>query len=58
LHMRPYPAPRRLDVALVELGGNGIVAHGACSHDLIDDDGGKPPRIRPQSLVAFAASAG
>src|SRR5262245_62798016 len=48
LHMRPCFAARCAHIALVKLGGNGIVAHCARRDDLIDDRpdvGGKPPRI-------------
>ena len=44
LHMRPCPAPRRLDVALVELGGNGLVAHGARSQRRADMAGANMAR--------------
>jgi hypothetical protein len=49
LHMRPCPAARRADVALVELGRNGVVARCPGPHDLLNDRadiGRKPPRIR------------
>ena len=48
LHMRPYATARRVDVALVELLGNGVVTGDAGPHDLLNDRlhvGSKPPRI-------------
>jgi hypothetical protein len=57
LHMRPHPAAGRADIALVELGRNGIVARCPGPHDLINDRphiGGKPPRIGlPSGCAAF-----
>jgi hypothetical protein len=49
LHMRPPPAASRLDVSLVELGGNLIVACGTRPHDLLND------RARAQSLPEHRA---
>src|ERR1700730_12791359 len=61
LHMRPFPAACRADIALVELRRNGVVARGTRSHDLLDDGanfGGKAPRIGlgngPASFCNFA----
>jgi hypothetical protein len=36
-HMRPHPDARRMDIALVELRGNGVVARCPGPHDLIND---------------------
>src|ERR1700730_6567538 len=57
LHMRPFPAAGRADIALVELGRNGIVARCPRPPDLINDlphIGGKTPRIwLPSGRAAF-----
>jgi hypothetical protein len=59
--MRPYATTRRADIALVELGGNGVVTGCTGPHDLFDDGphiGRKPPRIRlgngPAAFCNFA----
>jgi hypothetical protein len=58
--MGPYATPCRADIALIELGGNGIVTGRTSAHDLFNDRpnvGGKPPRIGAGSLLPrFAAS--
>src|ERR1700730_14164093 len=53
--MRPCPAPGRPNIALVELGSNGVMAGRAGPHDLLKDRpdvSRKPPRIRLQSRNA------
>jgi hypothetical protein len=45
--MRPFPAAFRADMALVELGSNGIVARCPGAHNLLNDRAniGGAPRI-------------
>jgi len=59
--MRPCSASRCAHIALVELGGDGVVARYAASHDLVDDGadvGGKPPCICLQSRPAAFCNFG
>src|SRR5262249_3338437 len=61
LHMRPCSASRCAHIALVELGGNGVVACYAASHDLVDDGadvGCKPPSICLQGPSAAFCNLG
>src|SRR5262249_60451122 len=61
LNMRPCPASRCAHIALVELGGDGVVARYAASHDLVDDGpniGCKPPRISLHSRPAAFCNLG
>src|SRR5262252_9175669 len=61
LYMRPCSASRCAHIALVELGGDGVVARYATSHDLLDDGanvGCKPPCICLQSRPAAFCNLG
>src|SRR5262249_58251441 len=59
--MRPCSASRCAHIAFVELGGNGVVARYATSHDLLDDGadvGCKPACIGFQSRPAAFCNLG
>src|SRR5258707_10101688 len=61
LHMRPYSATSCAHIALVELGGNGVMACYAASLDLLDDGadvGCKSPCICLQSRPAAFCNLG